>query len=141
MIPMRSMLSLTTPLVALVLVAAGSPAAAADACKNVVFKFTNHHKEGRDIRVQKVRFTNPHNGGKEQTENVKNTDCKPGATCSTAGDNLSNAAKVDLHAIKLVFRYKELDGDWSDEFTTQPFAPKLPKCTNDSQYGVIDVLG
>lgn len=131
----------STAMVLALAAVASDAVAAGDACKNVTFKVTNSHKEGRDIKVVKVKFTNPHNGGKEQTEGVKNTVCKPGATCTTDGDNLSDADKVDLKAIKIVFRYQERDGDWSDEFVTQPYAPAYPKCTKDKQYGPIVVYG
>lgn len=123
------------------LAAISNEAAAADACHNVTFKFTNKHKEGRDIKVVKVKYLNPHNGGKVQTEGVKDITCKPGATCTTSGDNLGDAAKVDIKDIQLVFRYKELDGDWSDEFMTQPFTQTDRKCTENKQYGTIVVYG
>jgi hypothetical protein len=115
-----------------------TPAVAADACKNVVFKVTNDHFEGREIEIRKVKFRNPHNGG-EQTEDVKNKVCKHGDTCSTSGDNLGNADKVDLNDIKVVFRYREHDGGWSREFVTQPFTPSIRKCHDGKQYGPIVV--
>lgn len=112
---------------------------AADACKDVKFKVTNQHAEGREIEIRKVRFTNPHNGGQEQTENVKNLVCKFGVTCTTDGDDLKNAAKVDLRAIKIIFAYRERDGQWSREFITQPFSPAYPKCTEKKTYGPVVV--
>jgi hypothetical protein len=124
---------------ALPLTLAAGPAAAADACKNVKFNVTNNHFEGRDIEIRKIRFTNPHNDGKEQTENVKNKVCKPASTCTTDGDNLANADKVDLRAIKVVFAYREHDGQWSKEFVTQPFTPAYPKCSENKKYGPIVV--
>lgn len=143
----KNVASLLTAFLLSVLVAAavvaGLPAtaAAADACKNVKFRVTNSHKENVDVRIVKVRFKNPHNGGKEQTENVANEVCKPGVTCTTNGDNLNNADKVDLRSIQIIFRYKEADGDWSDEFATQPFTPAYPKCGDDKVYGPIVIQG
>jgi hypothetical protein len=130
---------LTALISALPLATLTGPAIAGDACKNVKFTVKNDHFEGRDIEIRKVKFTNPHNGGKEQTENVKNKVCKPSYTCTTDGDNLSNADKVDLRAIKIVFAYKEHDDQWSKEFVTQPFTPTYPKCSENKQYGTIVV--
>lgn len=130
---------LTALVSALPLAAAPGAASAADACKNVKFTVTNDHFEGREIEIRKVRYTNPHNDGKEQTEDVKNKVCKHGDTCTTAGDNLSNADKVDLRAIKIVFAYKEHDGQWSQDFVTQPFNPTYPKCSDNKKYGPIVV--
>ena len=130
---------LTALLSAFPLAAMTSSASAADACKNVKFTVTNNHFEGREIEVRKVKYTNPHNDGKEQTEDVKNKVCKHGDTCTTEGDNLSNADKVDLRAIKVVFAYKEHDGQWSKDFVTQPFMPTYPKCSDNKKYGPIVV--
>jgi hypothetical protein len=130
---------LTALISALPLATVAGSAAAADACKNVKFSVTNDHFEGREIEIRKIKFTNPHNNGKEQTEDVKNKVCKHGSTCTTEGDNLSNAEKVDLRAIKVVFAYKEHDDQWSKDFVTQPFTPKFPKCTENKTYGPIVV--
>ncbi len=112
---------------------------AADACKNVKFNVTNNHFEQRDIEIRSVKFRNPHNDGKVQSEDVKNEVCKYGATCTTNGDNLANADKVDLYDIQVVFRYREHDGGWSKEFITQPFTPNIRKCHEGKQYGPIVV--
>lgn len=114
------------------------PAAAAT-CKNVKFNVTNNHFEQREIQIRSVKFRNPHQNGKLQTENVKNKVCRYGATCSTGGDNLKNADKVDLSAIQVVFRYREKDDDWSREFITQPFTPTYRKCKDNKVYGPIVV--
>ena len=107
-------------------------------CENVKFAVTNKHFEGREIEIRKVKFFNPHTG-KTQTEDVKNKVCKHGDTCTTDGDNLANADKVDLRAIQVVFKYREHDKGWSKEFVTQPFTPKYPKCGDNSKYGPIVV--
>jgi hypothetical protein len=120
-----------------VLVAAASPAHA-DACKGVKFKVTNNHVEGRDIEVVKVKYFNPHTAT-TRTEGVKNLVCKQGSTCTTGGDNLADAKNVDLNSIQVVFRYRERDGDWSDEFQTQPFVPAFRKCTEGKVYGPVVV--
>ncbi|MPY86813.1 MAG: hypothetical protein GEU99_02725 [Luteitalea sp.] len=138
---MKTHYVLSALLAALVVAAAPSSATAADRCKNVKFKITNNHKDDVEIKIVQVKFTNPHNGGKEQTEVVKNHVCKPGATCTTNGDNLNNAAKVDLRNIKVMFRAKEDDDDWSDLWVTQPFTPAYPKCTDDRTYGPIVIEG
>jgi hypothetical protein len=116
-----------------------APASAVDACKDVKFKVTNQHVEGREIEVRRVLFTNPHNGGAEQSEDLKNLVCKFGSTCTTDGDDLGNANKVDLRGIKVVFSYRERDGQWSQEFVTQPFTPGIPKCSEGRTYGPVVV--
>lgn len=103
------------------------------------FKVTNNHLEGRDIEIRSVKFRNPHRNGKVQSEDVKNKVCKPSAPCTTDGDNLANAAKVDLYDIQVVFRHKNHDTTWSKEFITQPFTPTYRKCTEGKQYGPIVV--
>ena len=116
---------------------AASPAFA-DACKDVKFKVTNNHVEGRDIEIIKVKYFNPHTTG-TRTEGVKNLTCKIGSTCTTSGDNLADAKNVDLNSIQVVFRYRERDGDLSKEFQTQPFVPEYRKCTEGKTYGPIVV--
>jgi hypothetical protein len=122
---------------AVVLVAAAGPAAA-DACKDVKFKVTNSHVEGRDIEIRKVKYYNPHTTS-TKTEDVKSLVCHYGSTCTTSGDNLADAKNVDLNSIQVVFRYRERDTDWSDEFQTQPFVPAYRKCTEGKTYGPVVV--
>ncbi len=125
------------PLAALAL--ALSQAATAATCKDVKFTVENEHFAGREIQIRKVRFRNPHRNGAVQTENVKNQTCRHGATCTTGGDNLKNADKVDLYAFQLEFRFREKDGHWSKSFETQPFMPKFRKCVDGKKYGPIVV--
>jgi hypothetical protein len=110
----------------------------ASTCENVKFTVTNNHFEGREIEIRQIKFFNPHTG-KTQTENVKNKVCKNGDTCTTDGDNLANADKVDLRDFQVVFKYREHDKGWSKEFQTQKFTPKYPKCGDNSKYGPIVV--
>ena len=110
----------------------------ASTCENVKFTVTNNHFEGREIEIRQVKFFNPHTG-KTQTENVKNKICKHDKTCTTDGDNLANADKVDLRDFQVVFKYREHDKGWSKEFHTQKFTPKYPKCGDNSKYGPIVV--
>ncbi len=120
------------------LAGAATPAFA-DTCKDVKFKVTNNHFEGREIEIRKVKYYNPHTR-KTHTEDVKNLVCKHGATCTTGGDNLANALNVDLNSIQVVFRCREHDGGWSKEFVTREFVPTYRKCTNDNKvYGPIVV--
>ncbi|MEZ5500506.1 MAG: hypothetical protein R3E77_13905 [Steroidobacteraceae bacterium] len=130
---------ITTPLALAALGMAIGPLANAKPCKDVVFNVTNNHFEGREIEIRQVKFRNPHKGGKQQTEDVKNVWCDPGATCSTLGDNLADADKVDLYDIQVVFKYREHDGGMSKEFVTQPFTPTYRKCKEGKQYGPIVV--
>ncbi|MCB1623867.1 MAG: hypothetical protein KDI32_04725 [Pseudomonadales bacterium] len=117
----------------------GASAAVADTCKDVVFKVTNNHFEERQIEIRSVKFRNRHRGGAIQSEDVPNKLCNYGATCSTAGDNLADADKVDLYDIQVVFRHKNHDGTWSREFITQPFTPTYRKCKDGKQYGPLVV--
>jgi hypothetical protein len=119
-------------------VAAMTAPAFADACKDVKFKVTNSHFEGRDIEIRQVKYFNPHTGN-THTEDVKNLVCKHGSTCTTDGDNLANAKNVDLNSIQVVFRYREHDNDWSGEFQTRKFVPAYRKCTEGKTYGPIVV--
>jgi len=128
---------LLSMLSAAILVTAAGPAAA-DACKDVKFKVTNNHVEGRDIEILKVKYFNPHTSS-THTEGVKNLVCKQGSTCTTSGDNLTDAKNVDLNSIQVVFKFRERDGDWSDEFQTQPFVPAYRKCTEGKTYGPVVV--
>lgn len=119
--------------------AASATPALADTCKNVKFKVTNEHFEGREIEIRRVKYYNPHTR-KTETEDVKNLVCEIHATCVTDGDNLGNALNVDLNSIQVGFVYREHDGQWSKEFFTQPFVPAYRKCTNDGKtYGPIVV--
>ncbi len=124
---------------AAVLLAVSAQSAHAASCKDVTFNVTNNHFEGRKIQIRKVKFRNPHRGGKVQTENVKNLVCNWGDSCRTKGDNLANMDKVDIYGIQVVFRYWEHDDEWSDLFETQPFTPKFRKCTKGKKYGPIVV--
>jgi len=112
--------------------------AIAASCKDVKFKVTNSHAEGRKIEIRKVKYFNPHTGN-THTEDVANVICNQGATCTTRGDNIANAKNVDLNSIQVVFKYEERDGDWSDEFQTQSFVPAYRKCTEGKVYGPIVV--
>jgi len=133
------------PMISWLAVVAAAAAAAlaqpavADTCKNVKFKVTNNHAEGRQIEIRKVKYYNPHTR-RTHTEDVKNMRCAHGGTCTTGGDNLGDALNVDLNDIQVVFVYEERDGQWSREFQTQPFKPTYRKCTNsDKVYGPVVV--
>lgn len=134
---MKSSKLLVSFLAAAGLAAAATPALA-DTCKDVKFKVTNNHFEKNDIEIRKIKYFNPHTGN-THTEDVKNLVCKYGATCTTGGDNLANAKNVDLNSIQVVFKYREHDNDWSDEFQTRAFVPAYRKCTEGKTYGPIVV--
>ena len=121
------------------IVAVTTQTAVAATCKDVKFNVVNEHFEGRKIQIRKVKFRNPHKNGKVQTEDVRNKVCQHGDTCSTGGDNLKDADKVDLYDIQVEFRYWEHDDQWSKTFITQPFTPKYRKCKDGKQYGPIVV--
>ena len=121
------------------IIAVTTQTAVAATCKDVKFSVVNEHFEGRKIQIRKVKFRNPHKNGKVQTEDVKNKVCQHGDTCSTDGDNLKDADKVDLYDIQIEFRYWEHDDQWSKTFITQPFTPTYRKCKDGKQYGPIVV--
>jgi hypothetical protein len=79
--------------------ATASAPAFADTCKDVKFKVTNNHSEGREIEIRKVKYFNPHTG-RTHTEDVGNLMCSHGGTCTTRGDNIANAKNVDLNSIR-----------------------------------------
>ena len=128
---------LVVPLAAFVLT--WPQTATAATCKDVKFTVENQHFSGREIQIRKVRFRNPHRNGAIQTENVKNQTCRHGATCTTGGDNLTDAEKVNLHSFQIEFRFREKDGQWSKPFETRPFMPKFRKCLDGKKYGPIVV--
>ena len=128
-----------TALALTVLFAASAQSAMAGTCKDVTFNVTNNHFEKRSIEIRSVKFKNPHKGGKVQSENVKNKVCVYGATCSTDGDNLADADKVNIYDIQVVFRHKNNDETWSKPFITQPFTPTYRKCKDGKKYGPIVV--
>jgi hypothetical protein len=130
---------LLSPILAGIALAGASQSASAGVCKDVVFNVTNNHFEERDIEIRSVKFRNPHANGSLQSEDVANTVCGYNATCSTNGDNLANADKVDLYDIQIVFRHRNHDGTWSREFITQPFTPTYRKCKDGKTYGPIVV--
>jgi hypothetical protein len=66
----------------------------------VKFRFVNHHSDhGRasTIKVNKVEYYNS-DSGKWRTEDVVNVECAANATCTTKGDNLTDADRQALVA-------------------------------------------
>jgi hypothetical protein len=107
---------------------------AADACRNVKFKFTNKHDSGKSITVLKVKYFNKANG-KWQTEDIANEVCAQGATCTTNGDNLRDAEGEDLTKFRFIYKYTEQDGDLSDEVEGGDKVPDNPTCNANRTYG------
>jgi hypothetical protein len=107
---------------------------AADACKNVKFKFTNNHDSGKSITVLRVKYFNKANG-QWQTEDIANKVCAQGATCTTGGDNLRDSEGEDLTKFRFIYKYTEKDGDLSDEVEGGDKVPDNPTCNANRTYG------
>ena len=78
---------------------------ASDACKNVKFKFTNKHNSGGTIEMHQIKYFNKANG-EWKTDDLKDTDCKQGNTCTTAPESLRDAEGEDLTKFRFIYRYK-----------------------------------
>lgn len=113
---------------------------ASDSCTNVKISFTN--KRTTTIKVLKIEFYNS-DSGKWHTEDVKDTECAKGATCTTSGDNLADAEGRNITKIKLTYKYKEADGDWSDDFHggEKAIASGSQRCTANKTYGPFEITG
>ncbi|HKX28661.1 MAG TPA: hypothetical protein VJ302_13260 [Blastocatellia bacterium] len=107
-----------------------------DACKNVHFKFTNQHHEGGQIQFRRIKYFNKANGD-WQTEDVANTTCNQGSTCTTTGDNLSDSEGEDLTKFRLVYKFKGKGAaaNWSDEVESGELTPTNPTCNANKTYG------
>lgn len=105
---------------------------AADACRNVKFKFTN--EKDHPITVISVKYFNQANN-KFQTEAIKNTKCAAGATCTTEGDNLRDAEGEDL--TKLIFVLKNEAGQ--NRHSTGEKVPVDPKCSAGKIYDSLTI--
>ncbi len=110
------------------------------ACKNVHFSFKNVHKDGRSIKVVKVKYYDK-GDGKWRTEDVKDEECAINATCKTDGDDLSNMENDDMTKLRFIYRAKEADGDWSAEIEGGDKEPSDPRCTANRTYGTFDITG
>lgn len=119
--------------VVIVMLMGGATAAyAADACRNVKFKFTN--EKNHTIKVISVKYFNQANN-KFQTETIKNVSCAAGATCTTKGDNLRDAEGEDL--TKLIFVLKNEAGENRHDTGEKVLAD--PKCSADKTYGPMTI--
>jgi len=107
-----------------------------DACRNVSFKFTNRHNSGGQIKFQRIIYFNRANG-RWQSEDVNNTICEQGRTCTTNGNNLRDSEGEDITKIRLVFKYKPASAgaNWSDEVQTGDLVPTNPTCNANRTYG------
>lgn len=104
-----------------------------DSCKNVTFMFHNDGKTS--FEVKKVKYFNQ-NKGKWKTESVNLSNhwwvCPSNTTCTTSGDNLSDAEGDTLS--KIVFVMK--GGPDYKEYDSQEFHPtKSGGCRRDITYG------
>jgi len=107
---------------------------ASDTCSNVHFSVTN--QRSATIKLLRVIFKNS-DSGKTRTENLSNLECAAGRTCTTSGDNLTDAEGRNLSSAQFVFRHREGDGDWSDEVTSANFAipAAQQRCSAGKTYG------
>lgn len=95
-----------------VMTATPSARAGSNTCKDVKFKFTNSHRDGRDIKVVKVEHFSAHDR-KWRTEDVADETCGQGRTCTTNGDNLAGVEARDISKVKFHYKVKDAAGNWT----------------------------
>jgi hypothetical protein len=96
----RSTVVQTSLVLATLMLSAGA-AHAADACRNVKFKFLN--EKNHAVTVLSVKYFNLTNN-QFQTELIKNVTCAAGATCTTKGDNLRDTEGEDISRVVFVLK-------------------------------------
>jgi hypothetical protein len=87
-----------------------------DACKNTDIKITNSFEDGvsaRQIRVLNVQYYSS-SEGRWYTEDLANTDISYGSSHWWYDEDLQYAENDTITQFKIVFNYRESDGDWSD---------------------------
>jgi hypothetical protein len=120
------LMNIKTGRLALVLLGCTVVGYAGDACKDVKFQIKNQRPN--TIRITKVEYFNAANG-RTQSEDVPNIECRSSSTCTTGGDNLSDAEGEDLSSFVFFFNDKEADGGWSSsDMKTQKKQPITKKC-------------
>lgn len=133
---------------AILAVLVAAPASAGDdKCKGVFFRFTNDHKEQREIRVTKVQYLNVVND-RTPTLDVPNVICSYGATCRTQALDLKDVEGENIKDIKFQYQYRVRDGQggfsaWSDPTSlgAGPFDPEKKECRANRTYGPFAITG
>lgn len=129
----------------------GMDVKASDTCYGVKFKVKNSLKDNgnsREIRLKKVEFLND-NSGKWKTEDIAvkgmatHLEIGKGATKTTDGDDLSDVSGEHITKVKFVLQYKEGDGQWSKEITTNAIATPGDRdnqeCKKGKTYGLLEI--
>lgn len=144
---MRSSVLSTLSAAILAILATAPASAGEDLCKGVFFKFTNDHKEQREIRVTKVQYLNVIND-RTPTLDVPNVICSPGSTCRTQALDLKDVEGENIKDIKFEYQYRVRDGQggfsaWSNPTSlgAGPFDPQKKECRANRTYGPFAITG
>ena len=119
---------------ALVMSISGAASADNDKCRNVRFRVTNEHSTGKKILITAVKYHDVVNN-KQVTKGIANVECKIHETCYTSEKDLKDVEGTNINNIRFVYKYKELDSDWSDEVTSKAFDANNATCRADRIYG------
>ena len=120
---------------AIALAGAVDLAYAGDACKSVKFQLVN--KRAKNVVVHSVDYRNDVAVNNPKHEKIFNSMvCYAGKTCTSQGDNLTDAEGENL--TNFVFYFHEVDGNGLEldtEWHTQPKVPDTKRCTANRTYG------
>jgi len=105
-----------------------------DLCNNVRFKFTNSHPTERAIAVTGIEYEDVVNN-RQVSRNIARVVCNYGDTCLTDAKSLKDVEGNAIKGVRLVYKYKERDKDWSDKTRTEAFDPEHKECRADRVYG------
>jgi hypothetical protein len=105
-----------------------------DRCKSVRFKFTNNHATESGIVVTGVEYEDVVNN-KTVVRKLQDVKCAYRATCVTGAEDLRDIEGNKLKNVRLVYKYRERDGDMSDKKRTDAFTPTHLECRADRIYG------
>lgn len=97
-------------------------------CRNVSFKFKN--SRAREIEIRSVKYYN-RNENRWQTENVPNTTCRPGQTCSFGREDLRDSRGDDITKLRFLFH----DNYTREDLESAEFNPSSPTCTDEKVFG------
>jgi len=97
-------------------------------CKNVSFKFKN--SRAHEIEIRKVKYYN-RNENRWQTEDVPNTKCRPGQTCSFGREDLRDSAGDDITKLRFLFH----DDFTREDLESAEFTPSSPQCNDEKIFG------
>lgn len=119
-----------------------APPIVSGTCSNIKFTFTNKLSVNEaKIRIEKVSYYVDGVGDKSENVHTDN-DCLYNRTCTTTGDNLSNAAGRDLWNFQIWYKYlatkPSVGQNWSDlvHTPTIPKADLMIHCEDNNKYNL-----